>query len=101
MSDEAQRPRRPLEGRVALVTGGSTGIGLAAVLAFARDGARVVIGSRDPERGEAAAAAARERGGEALHVPTDVADAGQVAALVARCVERFGRLDCAFNNAAT
>jgi NAD(P)-dependent dehydrogenase (short-subunit alcohol dehydrogenase family) len=90
-----------LDGRVALVTGGSSGIGLAAALAFAREGARVVIGSRDRERGEAAADAVRRRGGEAEHVPADVADPAQVEALVARCVERHGRLDCAFNNAAT
>jgi NAD(P)-dependent dehydrogenase (short-subunit alcohol dehydrogenase family) len=90
-----------LDGRVALVTGGSSGIGMAAALAFAREGAAVVIGSRDPGRGEAAAAAVRAQGGDAVHVPTDVADPGQVEALVARCLERHGRLDCAFNNAAT
>jgi NAD(P)-dependent dehydrogenase (short-subunit alcohol dehydrogenase family) len=60
-----------------------------------------VIGSRDVERGEAAAVAVRERGGDAVHVPADVADPVQVEALVAKCVERHGRLDCAFNNAAT
>jgi NAD(P)-dependent dehydrogenase (short-subunit alcohol dehydrogenase family) len=90
-----------LDGRVALVTGGSSGIGLAAAHAFAREGAHVVIGSRDGERGEAAAAAVRSAGGDAMHVPADVADAGQVEALVAACVERHGRLDAAFNNAAT
>jgi NAD(P)-dependent dehydrogenase (short-subunit alcohol dehydrogenase family) len=91
----------PLDGRVALVTGGSSGIGLAAAHAFAREGAAVVLASRDRERGEAAAAEVRARGGDAVHVPTDVADAAQVDALVAACVARHGRLDCAFNNAAT
>jgi NAD(P)-dependent dehydrogenase (short-subunit alcohol dehydrogenase family) len=89
-----------LDGRVALVTGGSAGIGLAAALAFAREGARVVIGSRDPERGTAAAERIRALGGDAVHVATDVAEADQVEALIAACVERHGRLDCAFNNAA-
>jgi len=89
-----------LEGRVALVTGGSSGIGLAAALAFAREGSTVVIASRDAQRGEAAALRVRDLGVEAVHVPTDVADPDQVAALVGRCVELFGRLDCAFNNAA-
>ena len=92
---------RALEDRVALVTGGSSGIGLAAALAFAREGATVVIGSRDGGRGEEAAHRVGELGGEAAYVPVDVAEPDQVAALVAGCVERFGRLDCAFNNAAT
>jgi NAD(P)-dependent dehydrogenase (short-subunit alcohol dehydrogenase family) len=90
-----------LEGRVALVTGGSSGIGLAAVLAFAREGAKVMIGSRDRERGEAAVASIEAAGGEGLFQATDVAQAGQVEALVAACVAHFGRLDCAFNNAAS
>jgi NAD(P)-dependent dehydrogenase (short-subunit alcohol dehydrogenase family) len=90
-----------LQGRVALVTGGSSGIGLAAALAFAREGAKVVIGSRGVGLGEAAVRQVRDLGGEAVHVAVDVADAEQVAALVSRCVELFGGLDCAFNNAAT
>jgi len=90
-----------LEGRVALVTGGSSGIGLAAVLAFAREGAKVVIGSRGVESGEAAARQARELGGEAVHVAVDVSDPDQVSDLVSRCVDLFDGLDCALNNAAT
>src|SRR5436309_3151329 len=88
------------DGRVALVTGGSAGIGLASALAFAREGANVVIGSRDRARGEAAAERARGMGADALFVATDVGRPAEIEALVAACVERFGRLDCAFNNAA-
>jgi len=90
-----------LEGRVALVTGGSAGIGLASALAFAREGARVMIGSRDPARGEAAVEQVRALGGEADFRPTDVGVPADVESLVVACVERFGRLDCAFNNAAS
>ncbi|HKF78262.1 MAG TPA: glucose 1-dehydrogenase [Candidatus Dormibacteraeota bacterium] len=90
-----------LDGRVALVTGGSAGIGLATAQAFAGEGARVVIGSRDRGRGEAAVEQVRASGGEAHFRATDVPDAAAIEALVSTCVERFGRLDCAFNNAAT
>ena len=89
-----------LEGRVALVTGGSAGIGLATAVAFAREGAKVMIGSRDRVRGEAAAQKVREAGADVEFVATDVGRPAQVEALIAACVERFGRLDCAFNNAA-
>jgi NAD(P)-dependent dehydrogenase (short-subunit alcohol dehydrogenase family) len=85
-----------LTGKVALVTGGSSGIGRATALAFARRGASVAIAARGAERGEAVA---REIGG--LFLQTDVSVAGQVEAMVARTVERFGRLDFAVNNAAT
>jgi NAD(P)-dependent dehydrogenase (short-subunit alcohol dehydrogenase family) len=87
--------------RVVLITGGSSGIGRATALAFAREGARVVIASRGQERGEATRRELEDLGGEALFVPTNVSQPGQVEALLRRTVERFGRLDCAFNNAAT
>jgi NAD(P)-dependent dehydrogenase (short-subunit alcohol dehydrogenase family) len=90
-----------LEGRVALVTGGSSGIGLAAAHAFVREGARVVICSRDADKGEAAAESVRSAGGDCHFQATNVASPRDVEALVAACVSRFGRLDCAFNNAAT
>jgi NAD(P)-dependent dehydrogenase (short-subunit alcohol dehydrogenase family) len=88
------------QGKVALVTGGSSGIGRAAALAFAREGAWVVIASRGRERGEAVLREIEDSGAEALFVPADVSKAGQVESLVRATVERFGRLDCAFNNAA-
>lgn len=84
--------------KVALVTGGSSGIGKATALAFAQDGAQVVIASRTQETGEAVAQAIRDMGGEALWVKTDVSQAEQVEALFARILDTYGRLDYAFNN---
>lgn len=89
------------KGKVALVTGGSSGIGLATAHAFARESARVVIAARGTERGQEALRELKRAGAEAEFFPTDVSDAGQVEALVRNTVERFGRLDYAFNNAAT
>lgn len=84
---------------VALVTGGSTGIGRATALAFAREGAKVVIANRGVAGGEATVRQIVEAGGEAMFVPTDVSQAAQVEALIARVVDAYGRLDYAFNNA--
>jgi NAD(P)-dependent dehydrogenase (short-subunit alcohol dehydrogenase family) len=85
-------------GRVAFVTGGSAGIGLATARAFVRAGADVVIAARGEAAGQAACAAlAREGGGRPLFVAADVRDEGAVAAAVARALERFGRLDAAVN----
>jgi NAD(P)-dependent dehydrogenase (short-subunit alcohol dehydrogenase family) len=88
-------------GKVALVTGGSSGIGRAAVLAFAREGARVVLASRRLEPGEAVRREAEALGASALFIPTDVSRADQVRALMHGTIDCFGRLDIAFNNAAS
>jgi NAD(P)-dependent dehydrogenase (short-subunit alcohol dehydrogenase family) len=88
-----------LEGKVALVTGGSSGIGAATALSFAREGAKVVIGARRMAEGEKTAMLARQAGVEALFVKADVTEERDVEMLVQAAVDRFGRLDCAFNNA--
>src|ERR671914_698228 len=85
-------------GKVALVTGGSSGIGRATALAFAREGARVVIANRGVAGGEAMVRQIAEAGGEAMFVATDVSQSTQVETLVARIVESYGGLDYAFNN---
>lgn len=92
--------QRRFDDKVALITGGSSGIGRATALAFAREGASVVIACRGRERGEATLAELHALGAHAELVLADVSRAEEVEALVRRTVERFGRLDCAFNNAA-
>jgi NAD(P)-dependent dehydrogenase (short-subunit alcohol dehydrogenase family) len=90
-----------LAGQVVLVTGAGSGIGAAAAAAFAREGARVVLaGRREQELNAVAARIALEHGTTAV-IPTDVADAVAVRALVKQTVDRFGGLDAAFNNAGT
>ena len=88
-------------GKVTLVTGGGAGIGRATALAFASAGAKVVIGSRNAERGLETVELIRRSGGEASFKQTDVTVAADVAALVAHAVDRYGALHCAFNNAGT
>ncbi len=87
------------DGKVALVTGGGIGIGLATAHAFAREGAKVVIGNRNVERGEAVVKAIQSDGGEASFLRTDVLSEEDVQALVEHAVSTYGRLDAAFNNA--
>ncbi len=86
-----------LRDKVVLVTGGSRGIGYASARAFARQGARVVIASRDRRRGEEAARMLAADGAVQWH-GADVASAASVKKLMASVVDRYGRLDCAFNN---
>lgn len=86
-------------GRVALVVGASRGIGAGTARAFARAGASVVLASRSQEALDAVAASIEAEGGQALALATDATDPVQVERLVRTAVERFGRLDVAFNNA--
>ena len=94
-------PNRRFTGKTALVTGGSSGIGRAAAVAFAREGAEVVIAARGVERGRSVVEEIESNGGTALFVATDVARGDQVEALFEETRRRFGRLNCAFNNAAS
>ncbi|RZU02462.1 SDR family oxidoreductase [Rivibacter subsaxonicus] len=86
-------------GEVALVTGGSSGIGRATALAFAAEGARVVVASRRSEESTETVSLIRAAGGDAIFVKADVSKASEVEALVARAVEHYGALNFAFNNA--
>jgi NAD(P)-dependent dehydrogenase (short-subunit alcohol dehydrogenase family) len=90
-----------LSGKIALVTGGSRGIGRAVALAFATAGARVVVASRKQEGVDAVAAEIERQGGTALAVATHVGDEDALTALAQRTVEVLGGVDILFNNAAT
>ena len=92
---------REFDGKVALVTGGSSGIGKATALAFARAGANVVIASRRVTEGEQTVHEICERGGAALFVKTDVSKAFEVERLMNQTIKFYGRLDYACNNAGT
>lgn len=85
------------EGKVAIVTGGSSGIGRATAIDFARDGARVVVASRRAKECGEAVEAIRAEGGEAMFVETDISRPDDVSRLVGRTVEAYGRLDYAAN----
>ena len=91
---------RVLEGRVALITGASRGIGAAIAIAYGREGARVVVNfHRSSGRAGEVAAAVRAAGGEALAVGADVTDGDAVQRMVGRALEAFGRIDVLVNNA--
>ena len=87
------------QNKVAIVTGGTSGIGRAAAVAYAREGARVVVAGRRAAEGEETVRLLRAQGGEGFFVTTDVSMAMQVKELVERTLQKFGRLDFAFNNA--
>ena len=88
-----------LEGKIALVTGGASGIGRATASIFAREGAKVVVADVLEDGGAETARMIEDAGGEASFVRCDVTDPASVEALVKRVVDIYGRLDCAFNNA--
>jgi|TARA_R110000787_G_scaffold237779_2_gene344106 NAD(P)-dependent dehydrogenase (short-subunit alcohol dehydrogenase family) len=88
-----------VSGKVAIVTGAAAGIGRAVALKFAAEGAKVIVSDVEEEGGEATASAIRSGGAEAVFIRADVAKAADVTALIAQAVAKFGRLDCACNNA--
>lgn len=90
---------KEFEGKVALVTGGGSGIGRASAIALAREGAQVVIGNRNGERGEETVAMIQKAGGTASFKRTDVLVTNDIEALVNYAVKEYGGLDFAFNNA--
>jgi NAD(P)-dependent dehydrogenase (short-subunit alcohol dehydrogenase family) len=85
-----------MTGKVVIITGGASGIGRATAIAFAREGAAVVIGDLDTKGAENTAAAIKDRGGAAIHLRVDVSKTADVQALVGKAVEQFGGLDYAF-----
>ncbi|MFB4273752.1 MULTISPECIES: SDR family NAD(P)-dependent oxidoreductase [unclassified Nonomuraea] len=85
-------------GKVILITGATSGMGRATAERIAAEGGRVVLAARGKEAGDALAAELRSAGGEATFVPADVTVEAEAAALVRQAVERYGRLDGAFNN---
>ncbi len=95
------RRRIELAGRVVIITGGSTGLGLIVARLAAEHGAKVVLAARGEEDLRAAEAELRDLGADVLAVPTDVSDEGQVRNLVARTMERHGQIDILVNNAGT
>jgi NAD(P)-dependent dehydrogenase (short-subunit alcohol dehydrogenase family) len=88
-----------MEGKVALVTGGSSGIGKAVCLKYAEKGAKVVLAARRALEGEETAQLIRDQGGEALFVQTDISNSGEVDQLISTCVSTYGGIDFACNNA--
>ena len=88
-----------VDGKVALVTGGASGIGRATALTFAREGATLVVADMNEEGGQQTVHMITENGGEAIFVQVDVTSASAVEAMISKTVETYGRLDCAHNNA--
>jgi NAD(P)-dependent dehydrogenase (short-subunit alcohol dehydrogenase family) len=88
-----------LDGKVALVTGGASGIGRATALTFAREGAKLIVADMQEDGGQQTVHMIAEQGGTAIFVQTDVTQATAVEALISQAVQTYGRLDCAHNNA--
>src|SRR5688572_30650504 len=88
-------------GKVALITGGTSGIGKATALAFAREKARVVVAGRNTLAGEEVVGAIKKSDGEAIFVPTDITKEYDIQKMVDIAMNAYQRLDYAFNNAGT
>ncbi len=90
---------KSFQGKIALITGGSSGIGQATAVAFAREGARIVIASRRVKESEETIKLVKEAGSDGISVKTDVSQEAEVRAMVEKTIKAYGRLDYAFNNA--
>src|SRR6185369_4523279 len=88
-----------VSGKVALVTGSGAGIGRAAALKFAEEGAKVIVSDVNTDGGKETVALVKQKGGDAVFARADVTHAADVEALVTKVVDTYGRLDCACNNA--
>src|SRR5271154_516441 len=88
-----------LDGKVVLVTGGTSGIGRASALLFAREGAKVALAGRRIAEGQSVVAEIHRSGGQAIYIPIDLENTSGISDFVTEVVSRYGRLDCAFNNA--
>src|SRR5260370_11814518 len=101
LESTVQPTKDQVTGPAVLITGALTGSGRATALAFAREGASIVVSGRHDDKGKALVAELQERGAEAEFIRADVRHEDDVKNLVDRTVERFGRLDVAVNNAGT
>ena len=90
---------KSLQGKVAIITGGNDGIGKATALMFAVEGAKTVVTARRVAEGEQTVKEITDAGGEAIFIATDVSKAADVRSMVDTVVERYGKIDCLFNNA--
>jgi len=90
-----------LDNKVAIITGGGSGMGKASAYLFAREGAKVVVAQRTSSTGEETVATIKSNGGEAIFVCTDVTIASEVAHLIRETMNTFGKIDILFNNAGT
>jgi NAD(P)-dependent dehydrogenase (short-subunit alcohol dehydrogenase family) len=100
-SSTTQTTADQVTGRAVLITGALTGIGRATALAFAREGARIVVSGRHADKGKALVSELQEIGAEATFIKSDVRHEDEIRTLVDETVNRFGRLDVAVNNAGT
>ncbi len=85
--------------KVVFITGGNSGIGKATAFAFAREGAKVIIGARREQEGEKVVEEIKKNGGEAIFIRTDISQEQNIKNAIQEIVKLYGRLDCAFNNA--
>jgi NAD(P)-dependent dehydrogenase (short-subunit alcohol dehydrogenase family) len=88
-----------LQGKVAVITGSTAGIGKAGAIGFAREGAKVVVSGRDRQRGEEVASAIKKQGGEASFIPADMLSVADIERLIKQAVAAYGRLDIFWHNA--